>query len=67
MAVPLGDCRDNFDTEDSSQCVSVEHDRNTGLKIRGVPQKYNFLFAKIALYWKVEANTNLKLIKINYI
>merc|ERR1712223_1107871 len=30
VAAPLGECRDNFDTEDSSQCVSVEHDRNTG-------------------------------------
>ena len=36
VAAPLGECRDNFDTEDSSQCVSVEHDRNTGGEIQDV-------------------------------
>ena len=47
VAAPLGECRDNFDTEDSSQCVSVEHDRNTGENIQGV-------LYQLALYWKVK-------------
>ena len=30
VAAPLGQCRDNFDTSDPSQCVSVEHNQDTG-------------------------------------
>jgi len=30
VAAPLGQCSDNFDTADSSECVSVEHDRQSG-------------------------------------
>ena len=30
VSAPLGQCRDNFDTEDSAQCVNVEHDTRTG-------------------------------------
>ena len=30
VAAPLGQCRDNFDTSDPSQCVSVEHNKDTG-------------------------------------
>ena len=30
VTAPLGQCRDNFDTEDASECVSVEHDTASG-------------------------------------
>ena len=30
VAAPLGQCTDNFSTEDSSECVEVEHDTSTG-------------------------------------
>lgn len=30
VTAPLGQCQDNFDTEDASECVSVEHDTATG-------------------------------------
>ena len=30
VTAPLDQCRDNFDTEDASECVSVEHDTASG-------------------------------------
>ena len=34
VAAPLGQCSDNFSTEDSSECVEVEYDTNTGAGTR---------------------------------
>ena len=30
VTAPLGQCSNNFDTEDDSECVSVEHDSRSG-------------------------------------
>ena len=30
VAAPLGQCSEDFETSDPSECVSVEHDRQTG-------------------------------------
>ena len=30
VTAPLGQCRDNFDTVDNSECVTVEHDTSSG-------------------------------------
>lgn len=36
VAAPLGQCSDNFDTADSSECVSVEHDRQSGAAVQQI-------------------------------
>ena len=30
VSAPLGQCSNNFDTEDESECVSVDHDVSSG-------------------------------------
>ena len=30
VTAPLGQCQDNFDTVDNSECVTVEHDTSSG-------------------------------------